>query len=381
MPQLQNELAERELIKQFRHDNTWLGEVRAKNNWVNNDVIKIPIRGAAPTVLINNTSYPLDPSTRNDDFKTASLHKYDTENTAVTDDELYALPYEKVSDVQEQHRETLEDVTSEHALYALSVAQDSLTTPVLETTGDVVNGRKRLTTADLIKLWEKLGKMNVPKAGRVIVLSTEHAADLMAEDSGRAKAWGADFQTGNFGVMHVGFKLWVANYSPRYAQDANDSNKYKKQAFESLSGKEASVVIFAPNAIKATGSAKRYAVEAAQNPRYRQNEIGFRLWFGAWALKDEGFAAIVSASADVSALPNIGSVSPSAVASEGTVVISGTNFTGATAVKFGATAAASFTVDSNNGITAVLPVLANGNYDVIVITAAGQSNAKSISVS
>lgn len=295
MSQLNNELAERELIKQFRHDNSWVSELTSKNQWVGNDVIKIPKRGAAPTVLINNSIYPIDSSGRDDSFITVSLNKYDTENTIVTDDELYALAYEKVNDVQLQHRETLEDVTAEHALYSLGVAEESATTPVIETTGENDGtGRNRLTTKDLINLYKKLSDLNVPRQGRVIVLSNEHVADLMMEDSARAKSWGGDFQTGIAGVMHVGFKLWAASYSPHYKKDTNDGNKWKKEAYEAVTGNPASIAFYKNNAIKATGSVTRYAVEARNNPTYRQNEIGFRLHFVAVGIKDEGFAAIVS---------------------------------------------------------------------------------------
>jgi len=292
MPQLKNELAESELIKKFRHDNSWLSELKPKNNWVNNDVIKIPRQGTAPTVLINNTTYPIVSARREDDFITLALNKYDTENTIVTDDELYALPYEKVNDVQQQHRETLEDKTAEHALHSIAAPADSATTPVLEASGpDDGTGRKRMTTKDLIDLWKKLGDMKVPLANRVIVLSTEHAADLMLEDSGRAKSWGGDFQNGLTGVMHVGFKLWVSSYSPNYDLV---STTWTKQAFGAVTGRRASVFFYKPNACKATGSVKRYARLAEDDPDYRQNTIGFRLWFIAVGIKDEGFGAIVS---------------------------------------------------------------------------------------
>lgn len=298
MPQLQNELAEKELIKQFRHDASWMTELTPKPQWVGNDVIKIPRQGTDPQVLINNAVYPIAVNNHADDFIIAALNKYETENESVTDDELYALPYEKVSETQQKHRLTLEEKTAAHALHSIAVAtavaSDTATTPALVTTGaDDGTGRKRLITADLIKLWKQLGDLKVPLTGRVIVLSTEHAADLMAEDSQRAKSWGADFQNGIAGVTHVGFKLWVTTQSPYY-KAAGDGVTWTKQPFESASGIPASIVFYKPNAIKAPGTVKRYAVDAANNPRYRQNEIGFRLYFVAVGIKDEGFAVIVS---------------------------------------------------------------------------------------
>jgi uncharacterized repeat protein (TIGR03803 family) len=57
------------------------------------------------------------------------------------------------------------------------------------------------------------------------------------------------------------------------------------------------------------------------------------------------------------------------------VTITGTNLTGATAVMFGATAAAAFTVDSATQITATAPPHAAGGVDVTVTTPGGTSAA------
>lgn len=294
MAQLNHELAERELLKKFRHENSWIGELKPKNNWVNNDVIKIPRRGAAPTVLINNQVYPIQSARREDDFIAVSLNKYDTTNTIVTDDELYALAYEKLSDVQVQHREELEDKTAEHALHAVSVAKHAAGTPILKTTGpDDGTGRRRLITKDLIDLWKKLGDLSVPLAGRILVLSTEHAADLLLEDSAREKSWGS-ITGGLLTPNHVGFKLYTVVYSPSYKDEAGVMTK---QAFGATvaGAKQASICFFNKNVVKATGSVKRYATLAENDTKNRQNELGFRLWFGAFVLDDAGCAGIVSA--------------------------------------------------------------------------------------
>jgi hypothetical protein len=57
-----------------------------------------------------------------------------------------------------------------------------------------------------------------------------------------------------------------------------------------------------------------------------------------------------------------------------TVTIAGTGFTAATAVSFGDTPAASFTVDADSLITAVSPVASAGTVDVTVTTAGGTSS-------
>ena len=75
-------------------------------------------------------------------------------------------------------------------------------------------------------------------------------------------------------------------------------------------------------------------------------------------------------------VPTISSVSPNVGPAAGgtTVIITGSDFTGATSVKFGTTAAASFTVNSNTQITATTHA-GSGIVDVHVTTAGGTSAA------
>jgi hypothetical protein len=284
-----NQFAEKEMIKNFRHDNTWLAELKSKNQWVNNDVIKIPKQGAAPTVLIDNNVYPVAKSKREDSHVVVSLHKYDTTNTIVTADELNALPYDKTSDVQQQHREELEDVTAQHALHSISPASHTATTPVLVATGAAdASGRKKLTSKDIVALKKALDKLNVPKNGRVLVLCTDHVADLLDED----RTFQTQYQNAIDGVLsknYYGFRTYESNYTPTYAATTN-----AKVAFGATAGPQVSSICFHSNtAVKATGSVQRFMRDASQDPENRENTIGFRLYFVAVAIKNEGIGAII----------------------------------------------------------------------------------------
>lgn len=286
---LKNELAVTELIKKFRHENTWLEAVPSKPQWVGNDVIKIPIQGNAPKVLIDNTIYPINSSQREDGHLKVSLHKYETENTEVTTDELYALPYEKVNDVQIQHRETLEDVTAEHALFSITPQNNTVKTPVLTTTGaDDGTGRKMLTTNDLIRFKKALDKLKVPKKGRVLVLCSDHVNDLLIED----KTFATRYQNTTEGAIaekYYGFKTYENGYAPEFTAAG------EKIAYGSTTtGYEASVCFFAPMTAKAPGTAERFAIDKTQNPTMRRHEIGFEMHWVCVAMKDEGLGAIRS---------------------------------------------------------------------------------------
>jgi hypothetical protein len=74
-------------------------------------------------------------------------------------------------------------------------------------------------------------------------------------------------------------------------------------------------------------------------------------------------------------LPTVSGVSPATGSTAGgaSVVITGTNLTGATAVRFGATNATAFTVNSATSITATAPAAAAGAVDITVTTPTGTS--------
>ena len=214
--QLKNTTAEREMIKQLRHIHTWVSEIKSKQGWVNQDTIKIPKRGAAPKVLIDNTNYPIVKNERDDSHVIIALHKFDTENTIVTDDELYALPYEKTSDVQEQHRETLEDTTLEYGLWGLAPqANDAANNLfVLVTTGENDGtGRLKLTTKDLRTLQALMNKKGIDKNGRILILSDDHVSDLLEED----RKFYTQYHNQAEGVIsskYYGFKIYEDSTTP-----------------------------------------------------------------------------------------------------------------------------------------------------------------------
>src|SRR5271165_324785 len=101
-------------------------------------------------------------------------------------------------------------------------------------------------------------------------------------------------------------------------------------------------------------------------------------------------AAIVTAAAMISTValaapagasggPTVTAVSPNSGQANGGIVvtITGTNFTGATAVKFGSTAAASYTVTSSTSITATTPAEPVGTVHTTVTTSSGTSPTSS----
>lgn len=73
--------------------------------------------------------------------------------------------------------------------------------------------------------------------------------------------------------------------------------------------------------------------------------------------------------------PTVTAASPSGATAGATVTITGTNFNGTTAVKFGVTAASSFSVVSNTSITAVMPAGTAGSAPITVTNNVGTSSS------
>jgi hypothetical protein len=85
----------------------------------------------------------------------------------------------------------------------------------------------------------------------------------------------------------------------------------------------------------------------------------------------------LNVTATVAAVPTVSSVAPSSGSTTGgtSVTVAGRDFTGTTAVNFGAARARSFTVNSDGTINAVSPAASAGTVDVTVTTAVGTSPA------
>lgn len=287
---LKNVKYEKFILKKFRHVGTWLQEVSSKQSWVNNDVIKIPKRGGTPPkVLINNTVYPIQSNRRDDDHVVVALNKYDTENRIVTDDELHAIAYDKEGDINLELKEELEEATINHGLHSISPSEHDVKTPILMTTGpEDGTGRPRLIKKDLIDFKLKLTKAGAPLKGRILVLCPEHAADLMIEDSTFEKGY-HNRKDGVIAQNYYGFKVYEELWTPAYDKISNEL-----LPFDSLTeGKNSSIAFHKKSTAKASGSVTRYAKKASEDPDNRQSKLGYRKYFGVFAISDQGMGAII----------------------------------------------------------------------------------------
>lgn len=283
-----------ELIKGLRGklDASWLNGVPDQSSIVNNDVIHMVDVGVDPDVLINNNTYPLELQTLSDTDKTFSLDKFQTKPVPVTDDELYALSYDKMARVKESCSNALNDKKYYKAAHALCAKKNTAKTPVLKTSGnvDATTKRVKITLDDLISMKRSMDNLGVPAGDRRLVLCPDHVNDLLGSDQAFREQYNINRTDGTIGRLY-GFDIYESSYNPTYstAGEKNDVGATAKAGEF-----QCSFAFYVPRVFKATGSTKMYYQGAETNPQYQQSVVSFRHYFICLPKKEDAAVAIMS---------------------------------------------------------------------------------------
>lgn len=259
-----------------------------------NQAIHLNFFGVDPAVLINNTTYPIPVTALNGEDVVLSLDKYQTEATPVTDDELYALSYDKIGVVKDRHAAAILKTKIRKALHALAPSGNTTKMPVLVTTGaDDGTGRKRLTWADLVNLKKALDELEISDEGRRLVLCADHENDLLLLDS-KFKDQYFNATSGK-PYSQLGFEFFSYIACPYYTPTTKA--KLSFGATPAATDRRASVFFSMERAAKATGWTKMYYSEAKNDPTMQRNLVNFRHNFIVMPTREEARGAIVSANA------------------------------------------------------------------------------------
>lgn len=283
-----------ELVKAFRAAAEavgWYNKIRSYDQYVEKDIIHMVDVGADPEVLINNTAYPLEITDLGDGDIAVKLDKYQTKPTRITDDELHALGYDKMASVVERHKEAFSETKFKRAIHSIAPVENTAKTPVIVTSGEAIDDRKRLTRSDIIALKKAFDKAQVPQDGRILVLCADHVADLLEQDQKFAAQY-YNYESGAISRLY-GFEVYEYDACPYY----NVASK-KKTVYGSVPGegdRQCSVAFSTKRVMRADGSTKTYLLEAASNPTTQENVFSMRTYTLCLPIKAEGLGAIVSA--------------------------------------------------------------------------------------
>lgn len=281
-----------ELVKKLRGKmaGSWLDGIPDNSSIVDNDVINLTDVGVDPDVLVNNTTYPIPEQVLEDDNIAIKLDKFQTKVTPVTDDELYAISYDKISRVKESHGNAIADAKFRKAAHSLCANSNSATTPVLRTTGAAESGRKQMTADDVLRMKSAMDKLKVPAQGRRLVLCSDHVNDLLGSSQTFKEQYNINRADGTVGRLY-GFDIYEFDGTPLYT---TAGVKKALGATASAGEYQCSFAFYTDRVFKATGSTKMYYSEAATNPSTQKNTINFRHYFIAMPKKSDAGVVMMS---------------------------------------------------------------------------------------
>lgn len=273
-----------QLAENFYPDSSFLSKVTDLSAYVENNRIHMANAGIDPAVRINNKTYPVATSERVDSDLEFALDVFETENTLIRHIESVELSYNKLESVLKQHRATLQTAVAKKAVHAYAPNQNSEFTPVLRTTGEVVNGRKRLRFDDILTLKEAFDTALIPLERRYIVLHPSHVTDLLREDLELFKNL-TEIHEGE-PTKFAGFGFYSFPYMPTY--DGGE-----KVAFDGKNTANfASVAFQSDEVMKSDGEV--YMFLNMDDPKERGSIVGFEKRFVALPIRSKGVGAIVS---------------------------------------------------------------------------------------
>lgn len=270
---------------------TFLNGIPDYSTNVNNEVIHLVDVGGDPDVLVNNTTYPIPIQDLEDGDIAIGLDKFQTKATRVTDDELYAISYDKFGSVVERHRESIVTVKYKKFAHALAPYSHTAKTPVIQTSGetDTATGRKKITPKDIIALKRAFDNMEVPEDGRVLVLCPDHVNDLLELDQSFKDKY-YNYTSGKLMNMY-GFEVYTFVNAPYFNKNGV---KLAYNAVPTATDHKGSFAFYRPRMFRAQGSTKMYYSEAATNPQTQENLVNFRNYDIVLPKKMEAIGAIYS---------------------------------------------------------------------------------------
>lgn len=274
----------------FYPDTSFLTKVLDLSGEVNNNKIHVASAGIDPKVLINNKTYPIKVVGRDDTDNEISLDTFETENTIIRRPEAIEYSYDKVESVIRQHRHTLQKSVAAKAAHAIAPDKDTDYTPIVMTSGAGVDGRKRLTFADILALKERFDAMEAPLENRFLVLHPKHVSDLLLEDLKLFKDITniVDGQPLRF----AGFGCFAFPHMPAYS---NANGEMEKVAYDGdKTANFASFAFCGDEVMKADGDIFMYSKE--NDPEQRATIVGFDKRFVCLPIRNRGIGAIVSSS-------------------------------------------------------------------------------------
>lgn len=256
------------------------------------NVIHVSTSDFAPTVFLNNTTYPLGIEQYTDGEVLISLDKYNTAPTSVSDDKIIGGAYSIIDNVTRKHTDAILKTKYMKAAHAIAPS-NSASTPVTICLGDgseASGERLRFTYKTLLKHKDDCDKAGMPQMGRRLVLCSDHWNDLLADRGYFADAF-VDYKNGK--VLNVlGFEVYEYLGNPYY--NTAGTTKLAWGATPTAGQYQASFSFVPENIAIKTGMTKQYFKDARNDPENQTNLLNYRHYFIVLPFQTRYLGAITS---------------------------------------------------------------------------------------
>lgn len=267
--------------------------------WVEYNTINYASMGTNPTILKNNSSWPIAPAQRTDSALTIVLDTYDSTTTRVRNLEEIESSYNKLDSVINQHKDSLNQEIAKEGLHNVSPATagagayavTGANRAVAIAGQDTVAGT--LALDDLAGMKERWDAINAPDSGRVAVLNPYHVRDLLKQDTSLTKEL-MNLKAGE-PLPIFGIDFYVSSLTPVYAHTTLAIATYGAAAAPTTDC-VSSIGFISSESFKCLGDMEMFYKEKAINPEERSDEVGFqvRAKIGKQRAVNNLFQALVS---------------------------------------------------------------------------------------
>lgn len=270
------------------------------------NIIHIPNTDFEVDVLINNAAYPIALQAYTDTDVTISLDKYQTKVVPLADDQVMGASYPRIDAATRIMTQAILIKKYGKAIWNLAPSGDTDNTPVLITTGrsgkfkadgsEIIltsGGFLRLVYEDLVDHKAQYDALQVPAAGRRLVLSTQHWNDLLL-DRRRFGDMLVNYKTGDVAPIIAGFEIYQYVNNP-YFDDTAAKVAYGVVPDDTMA--QASVSFYVNNIAMKTGLTKQYYAPANLDPENQANKLAYRHYFICTPKRVKYIGAIASGTA------------------------------------------------------------------------------------
>ena len=269
-----------DVMEGFYPTASFLNGARDMSALVNNDKINLAEAGADPTVMKNNTNYPIGANVATDTPLEVALDFYDTDSTIVRNAIAVELAYDQRSLYTKKHQKALRARFARDAAFAYAPAGANATNQIISMgAGDsVIDG-----IIDLRLGYKKL--VEDEEADLHLVLCPEHEAAIQKENKTLYKDLMA-----NPGTKYMGFSIWSFGRNPIYVTATSQKAAFGT-AYSAGTHKNSSFAFMGGEVMKAQGTFKMFST--LNDPAQKGDVFNFQMRGLVSSLRGKYAAAIL----------------------------------------------------------------------------------------